>query len=169
MANRRAVAFPGTLSPASASVDIMRVREIMTSDPACGSPSDSLEAIARLMVVNDCGSVPVCEGEGGAKRIVGLVTDRDIVVRAVAAGRNPVGMKAEEVMSHPVAFVDPEADLETALTAMEENQVRRIPVVDNQGSLVGMLAQADVALNAAPAKSGELVQSVSKSVDLGGL
>ena len=145
----------------------MRVRDIMTPSPACGSPSDTLEAVARLMVVNDCGSIPICEGEG-AKRVVGLVTDRDIVIRAVAAGRNPVEMKASEVMSHPVASIDPEADLSAAVQAMEENQIRRIPVVDHQGALVGLLSQADVARNASPTQSGELVQSVSKGVDLGG-
>ena len=146
----------------------MRVRDIMTSSPACVGPSDTLEAVARLMVTHDCGSIPVCEGEG-AKRIVGLVTDRDIVIRAVAAGRNPVAMKASEVMSHPVASIDPDADLATALHAMEENKVRRIPVVDHQGALVGVLSQADVALNAPAAQSGSLVQEVSKGVSLGGL
>ena len=148
----------------------MRVRDIMTPSPACGSPSDTLEAIARLMVVHDCGSIPICEAEGGdAKRIVGLVTDRDIVVRAVAAGRNPVPMTAGDVMSHPVASVEPEAELDVALKQMEDNQVRRIPVVDHQGALVGLLAQADVARSAPPTQTGDLVQEVSKGVDLGGL
>ena len=146
----------------------MRVRDIMTPSPACAAPGDSLESIARLMVVHDCGSIPVCEGDG-AKRVVGLVTDRDIVVRAVAAGRNPVEMRASDVMSHPVASVEPDADLSAALHAMEENQVRRIPVVDGMGALVGVLSQADVARNAPAAQSGELVQEVSKGVDLGGL
>ncbi len=140
----------------------------MTSSPACGSPGDTLEAIARLMVVHDCGSIPVCEGDA-TKRIVGLVTDRDIVIRAVASGHNPVTMKASDVMSHPVASVDPDSDLTAALHTMEENQVRRIPVVDNQGALVGMLSQADVARNATAVQSGELVQGVSKGVDLGGI
>lgn len=146
----------------------MRVRDIMTPSPACGAPSDTLESIARLMVVHDCGSIPICEGEA-TKRVVGLVTDRDIVIRAVAAGRNPVTMKASEVMSHPVASVEPDADLDTALHSMEANQVRRIPVVDHQGTMVGMLSQADVARNAAPNQSAQLVQGVSKGVDLGGL
>lgn len=146
----------------------MRVRDIMTPSPACCSPSDTLEAVARLMVVHDCGSIPVCEGEA-AKRIVGLVTDRDIVVRAVAAGRNPLEMKAADLMSHPVASVEPEADLDTAIKALEENQVRRLPVVDHQGAMVGMVSQADIARNASPTQSGHLVQEVSKGVDLGGL
>ena len=145
----------------------MRVRDIMTSSPACCSPGDGLESVARLMVVHDCGSIPVCEA--GGKRIVGLVTDRDIVVRAVAAGRNPLTMTAGDVMSHPVASVEPEADLETAIGLFESNQVRRLPVVDHQGALVGLVAQADVARNASASQSGHLVQSVSKGVDLGGL
>lgn len=145
--------------------DAMRVRDIMTPSPACGNPGDTLEAIARLMVVHDCGSIPICEGA----RIVGLVTDRDIVVRAVAAGRNPIDLKASDVMSHPIATIESDADLSTAVHTMEENQVRRIPVVDGQGTLVGVLSQADVARNASAAQSGELVQEVSKGVDLGGL
>ncbi|RYZ12776.1 MAG: CBS domain-containing protein, partial [Myxococcaceae bacterium] len=84
----------------------MRVRDIMTPSPACCSPDDTLEAVARMMVVNDCGSIPICEGDG-AKRIVGLITDRDIVVRSVAAGRNPLELKASDLMSHPVASVEP--------------------------------------------------------------
>src|SRR5438067_575712 len=135
----------------------MRVRDIMTPSPACCSPDDTLEAVARLMVVNDCGSIPICEGDG-AKRIVGLITDRDIVVRSVAAGRNPLELKAADLMSHPVASVEPEADLETAIRSLEENQVRRIPVVDHQGTLVGVLSQADIARNTPPAQSGHLVQ-----------
>ena len=146
----------------------MRVRDIMTPSPACCSPDDTLEAVARLMVVNDCGSIPICEGDG-VKRIVGLITDRDIVVRSVAAGRNPLELKASELMSHPVASVEPEADLESAIRTLEENQVRRIPVVDHQGTLVGVLSQADIARNTPPAQSGHLVQSVSQGIDLGGL
>ncbi len=144
----------------------MRVRDIMTPSPACASPGDTLEAVARLMVMHDCGSIPICEG---SHRVVGLVTDRDIVVRAVAAGRNPVEMKASDVMSHPVASVEPDANLDAAVHAMEENQVRRIPVIDSTGSLVGVLSQADVARNTAPTQSGQLVQEVSKGVSLGGL
>lgn len=146
----------------------MRVRDIMTPTPACASPSDSLESIARLMVVHDCGGIPVCEGEG-PKRVVGMVTDRDIVVRAVAAGRNPLELKAADVMSHPIATVQSDADLESAIKTMEENQVRRAPVVDHQGALVGLIAQADVARNTPPVQAGHLVEAVSKGVELGGL
>ena len=146
----------------------MRVSDLMTSSPACGSPNDDLQSIARLMVVHDCGGIPICEG-GESKRVLGVVTDRDIVVRAVAAGHNPVSMKASEVMSHPVASVQPEADIESALKSMEDNQIRRIPVVDHQGTLVGMLAQADVARNLTSVQTGDLVGEVSKGVDLGGL
>ncbi len=144
----------------------MRVRDIMTPSPACCRPEDTLESIARLMVINDCGSIPVCEGDG-AKRVIGYVTDRDIVIRSVAAGRNPLQMKVSDVMSHPVASVSPDDDLDVALRILEENQIRRIPVVDHQGSLVGVLAQADVARNASPALSGQLVQSVSQGIQIG--
>lgn len=144
----------------------MLVRDIMTSSPACCSPDDTLESIARLMVIHDCGSIPVCEGDG-AKRVIGLITDRDIVIRAVAAGRNPLQLKVADVMSHPVASVAPEADLDTAVRTLEDNKVRRIPVVDHQGSLVGVLSQADVARNASSALAGHLVHSVSQGIQLG--
>ncbi len=147
---------------------IMRVRDIMTPSPACAAPTDTLESIARLMVVHDCGSIPVCEGEG-VKRVVGIITDRDIVIRAVAAGRNPLELKASDVMSHPIASVLSDADLDSAIKTMEENQIRRAPVVDHQGTLVGLVAQADIARNAPPTQAGHLVEAVSKGVDLGGL
>jgi CBS domain-containing protein len=118
------------------------------------------------MVINDCGSIPVCEGDG-AKRVIGYVTDRDIVIRAVAAGRNPLEMKVSDVMSHPVASVAPDDYLDSALRILEENKIRRIPVVDHQGSLVGVLSQADIARNTSPSLSGHLVQSVSQGIQLG--
>lgn len=143
----------------------MRVRDIMTSNPACGSPQDSLESIARLMVKHDCGSVPVCE----SGRIIGVVTDRDIVVRAVAAGRNPLSLTAGDLMSHPVATIECDANLDVAIDLLEKNQVRRLPVVDHSGRLVGVVAQADVVRNTPPNQAGHLVQTVSQSINLGDL
>jgi CBS domain-containing protein len=133
----------------------------MTKAPTCCTPQDNLEDVARLMLTNDCGSIPVCESTE-SKRIVGVITDRDITVRAVAAGREPRSTKVSEVMSHPVATVPADADLASAVDTMEQNQVRRAPVVDQQGCLVGIIAQADVARNM-PEQAKELVQEVSQS------
>jgi CBS domain-containing protein len=105
----------------------------------------------------DVGSVPVVE-EG---RLAGIVTDRDIVIRAVADRRDPQTVKVDEVASRDLVTVEPEEDLDEALALMARHQVRRLPVVE-QGQLVGMLAPADVALEAKEKKVGETVEEISK-------
>src|SRR5262245_6252944 len=119
----------------------MKVCEIMTKNPACCTPKTSLVEVARMMVTNDCGSIPVCE-EGNSGHVIGVITDRDIVVRAVAASRNPLTMHVEDCMSRPVAVISAESDVRVAVRTLEENQVRRAPVVDDKGALVGLVAQA---------------------------
>src|SRR6266536_3370581 len=119
------------------------VRDVMTPSVRTVSPSQSLVEAAELMKGEDVGSVPVVE-EG---RLTGIVTDRDIVTRAVAERRNPQTVKVSEVASRELVTVEPEQDLDEALALMADHQVRRLPVVE-AGQLVGMLAQADVALEA---------------------
>jgi len=144
----------------------MRISEIMTSDPACCSPETKLTEVAKLMLTCDCGCIPVCDSEE-SKRVIGVVTDRDIAIRAVASGRDIAQLKASDVMSHPIVTLQAEEPLESALKMLEENQIRRAPVVDSTGRLIGMVAQADVARAAPMDKVAELVQSVSKSDDYG--
>ncbi len=144
----------------------MRVSDIMTRDPVSCTRETSLQDAARAMLTNDCGSLPVCESSD-SKHIVGMITDRDIAVRGVASGRNPLEMKVGEVMSHPVATISAEASLEECLRAMEENQVRRIPVVESGNLVVGVVAQADVARHARDSQVGELVQEISEGIDIG--
>jgi CBS domain-containing protein len=110
-----------------------------------------------VMKGEDVGSVPVVE-EG---RLAGILTDRDIVTRAVAERRDPQAVKVDEVASRELVTVEPEQDLDEALALMARHQVRRLPVVE-QGRLVGMLAQADVALEANEKKVGETVEEISK-------
>jgi CBS domain-containing protein len=105
----------------------------------------------------DVGSVPVVE-EG---RLAGIVTDRDIVTRAVAEQRNPQDVKVDEIASHDLVTVEPEQDLDEALALMARHKVRRLPVLE-EGRLVGMLAQADVALEAKEKQVGEMVEQISK-------
>jgi len=133
------------------------VREAMTASVSSVSPSQSLADAAEVMKGEDVGSVPVVE-EG---RLAGIVTDRDIVTRAVAERRNPQAVKVEEIASHDLVTVEAEQDLDEALALMARHKVRRLPVLE-EGRLVGMLAQADVALEAKEEKVGEMVEQISQ-------
>jgi CBS domain-containing protein len=114
---------------------------------------------ASLMESENVGSLPVLEGE----ELAGMITDRDIVVRAVAKGKDPRGMPVREVASRELVTVYAEEDLSNALTKMASEQVRRLPVVDEDNRLVGILAQADVALEAKEKTVGEMVEEISRS------
>ncbi|HCB90941.1 MAG TPA: CBS domain-containing protein, partial [Ruminococcaceae bacterium] len=113
----------------------MRVKDIMTKDVASLNPEDSTERAAQLMKQYDIGSIPVCQQQ----KVVGIVTDRDIALRSVAAGQDPRRQKVREIMSPSPAVGDPEMDVHDAARVMSEKQVRRLPIVD-RGSLVGVVA-----------------------------
>jgi CBS domain-containing protein len=134
-----------------------RVRDTMTPDPRAVAPDESIAEAARLMRDQDVGSLPVIE-EG---RLVGMLTDRDITVRVIAEGRSPQTATVGEVFSHNPVTVEPNEDLAEALRLMARHQVRRLPVVESD-RLVGILAQADVALEEKERKTGELVESISQ-------
>jgi CBS domain-containing protein len=134
-------------------------RDVMTANPACCRPDTPLEQVARLMVQHDCGEIPVIDTD---EQPIGVVTDRDIVCRIVAEGRNPLAYTAETCMSQPVVMVDISAPLDEVVATMEKHQVRRVPVIDENGCCVGMIAQADVAWNAQEREVGELVREVSR-------
>ncbi len=110
----------------------MKIQEIMTPNPACCGPETNLGEVARLMVDHDCGEIPVVRNG----KPVGVITDRDIAARAVAAGRNPLEMKASDLMSSPVITVTPSTDVDDCCDTMEEHQIRRVPVVDDAGAAV---------------------------------
>src|SRR6185295_19138099 len=136
-----------------------RAREIMTSSPQCCSRETTLNEVANLMVEADCGEIPVTDS---ANRLVGVITDRDIVCRVVAKGKNPTAVTAGEVMTEPVVCVNEDTSLQDVMSVMEENQIRRVPVVDATGCCCGIISQADVALNARDGQVGEMVREVSK-------
>lgn len=140
----------------------MKVREIMTENPAHAMPDTSLQEIAKMMVENDCGCIPIIEGSD-AKTPVGMITDRDIVVRSVAENQNPLELKAGDIMSVEIVTVTPETSVEECCNIMETKQIRRVAVVDENGELCGMVAQADIAINASTDKTAEVVQEVSKA------
>ncbi|MEX2495144.1 MAG: CBS domain-containing protein [Woeseia sp.] len=137
----------------------MQVQQIMTTDPACCSPEAGLVEIAKMMASNDCGEIPVLD-EGS--RPVGVVTDRDIVCRVVAEGKDAKQMNARDIMTSPVVTVRPEDSLQDCRTKMEQSQIRRVPVVDENGVCCGMISQADIARAASEHDIAELLRDVSQ-------
>ena len=136
-----------------------KVHEVMTDRPRVVTPETTVSDAAQLMKNDDVGSLPILDGE----QLAGMVTDRDIVVRAVAEGKDPRGMPVREVASRELVTVNADEELSRALQLMASQQVRRLPVVDDDGRLVGILAQADVAVEAKEKDVGEMVEEISKS------
>jgi CBS-domain-containing membrane protein len=144
----------------------MKVKEIMSTDPACCTRETPLQDVAILMIEHDCGEIPVVD-HLESKRPVGVVTDRDITVRTVALGKNPLDLRARDCMSSPAVTVTPETSVEHCCNLMEENQLRRIPVVDASGCCCGIVSQADIAQHASKGEAGELVKDVSRKTHHG--
>ena len=134
------------------------IRDVMTKDPQSLESGASVMEAARLMRDEDAGIIPVVEGE----KLVGTVTDRDIAVRVVAEGKSPESVTVGEIASRDLVTIDPQQELSEALRLMARHQVRRLPVVEEDGKLVGIVAQADIARNASDAKTGDLVEDISK-------
>lgn len=139
----------------------MQVQEIMTQNPTCCTPNMDLQQVARLMVQCDCGAIPVVEDEQ-SKRLIGIITDRDITCRAVAVGQNPFAATVADCMTSPVVSATPDMDLKHCLQEMEAHQIRRMPVSDTDGCCCGMVAQADIARSMPEPEAGELVKEISK-------
>jgi|SRR5688572_10515849 len=138
----------------------MKAREIMTSNPQCVTPGDAVQAAARIMRDADVGIVPVVD-EGNERRLRGVITDRDIAVRCVAEGRDG-NCRVSDLMSNDLVTVRPDDDVREVMTRMKSEQVRRIPVVDDNNNLVGIIAQADLALDTGNDKQvGDVVEKIS--------
>jgi CBS domain-containing protein len=133
------------------------VRDTMTGDPRSIGASASVVEAARLMREQDIGSLPITADE----QLVGMITDRDITTRVVAQAADPMTTSVEDVYSRDLISIEPDRDLEEALKLMARHQVRRLPVVEN-GRLVGIVAQADIALSENEQKTGELVEAISE-------
>lgn len=123
----------------------MKIREIMSTELACASPQTTVREVADMMRREDCGSIPVTR-DG---QLMGIITDRDITVRVVAAGRDPGSVQAEDVMTPDVATVTPNEDAGEALERMSLEQVRRLPVVEDK-RLVGLVAMGKLAQKVGP-------------------
>jgi CBS domain-containing protein len=133
------------------------IRDAMTSNPTTVQPSATVQEAAQAMKSEDVGSVPIVEGE----RLVGVVTDRDLAIRVLAAGKS-ADTPLSEIASKDIVTVDPQQSLEEAARLMAEHQVRRLPVCEEDGRLVGMLAQADVAQSGHDTLTGETVEKISQ-------
>jgi CBS domain-containing protein len=141
----------------------MKVREIMTANPACCTPDSTLQEVAQMMKQNDCGLIPVVDSKSSL-RPIGTITDRDITIRTVAAGHDPVGMRASDVMTTHIATVTPETSIEQCFDVMEDREIRRVLVTDQQGKCVGIVAQADVVQSDAnPARTNRVIREISES------
>ena len=137
--------------------------DVMTDNPVYALPDDTVEKVAQLMKKEDIGPVPVVDDEQN-KRLVGIVTDRDLALKVVAEGRDPQTTKVEDVMTRKLITCRPDDDVESAMKAMAQYQLRRIPVVDNDNRLVGIISQADVATRVdEPEKTAEVVKEISES------
>jgi CBS domain-containing protein len=134
------------------------VRESMTSNPCSIDADKPVAYAAKMMRDEDVGLAPIVDGD----RLVGTVTDRDIVTRVIAEGRDPQSTTVREVASTDLVTVEPQQNLDEALSLMAQHQVRRLPVVEENGRLVGVLAQADVAQDAPSSDTGRMVEQISE-------
>jgi CBS domain-containing protein len=134
------------------------IRDVMTANPSTVEPNSTAVEAARVMKEADAGVVPVTEGG----RLAGMVTDRDIAIRVVAEGKDPGSTKVGEVASRDLVTVDPQQDLDEALRLMAQHKVRRLPVVEEGGRLVGVLAQADIARQGDDMQTGQVVEEISQ-------
>ena len=135
-----------------------RIRDLMTVLPRTVRLGDSIVDAAKVMRGEDAGIAPIVDGD----RLVGVITDRDIAIRVVAAGRDPDATKVEEIASWTLVTVDPDQELEEALRLMAEHEVRRLPVVEEDGRLVGIVAEAEVASHVGQLQGDEIAQQISR-------
>jgi CBS domain-containing protein len=137
--------------------------EVMTKYPVCCLPTDSVTKAAEAMKSRNIGSIPVIENEQ-TQKLVGIVTDRDLALTIVAEGRDAKSTKVETVMTRKVVTCFASDDVQMALDAMAEHQLRRIPVVDHDNKIVGIITQADVATRInQPEKTGEMLKEISQN------
>jgi len=139
----------------------MKIREIMTPDAQCVQPDETLVDAAGLMRQLDVGVLPVCDGD----EVVGMITDRDIAVRAVADARHPATTMVREIMTPGTINVFDDQDVAEAVRTMEDNQIRRAPVLNRDNRLVGIVSLGDIAVDASEQLSGEILKRVSQPAE----
>ena len=140
-----------------------RARDIMCENPQCCEPDASIQEAAGMMAQCDCGAIPVIE-QGEKRKAVGVITDRDIVVRAIAEGKGPDTL-VRECMSSPLAVIGADSSVEECCQVMERSKVRRLMVVDSDGELCGVISQADIARHLSRSEIAEVVREISEPSD----
>ena len=138
--------------------DSRSIRQLMTDNPCAIDAEKPVAHTAKMMRDETVGLAPIVEGD----RLIGTLTDRDIAVRVVAEGRDPEATAVREVASTDLVTIDPEQELDEALRLMAEHQVRRLPVVEEDGRLVGVVAQADIARHGDDRQTGQVVEQISQ-------
>jgi CBS domain-containing protein len=139
----------------------MNVKEIMTKNPATCLPNAKLDEVAKLMVAHDCGEIPVIRSKEDPQ-LVGVITDRDICCRAIAAGKNPQNVLASEVMSSPVFTITADQELAKSCKTFSEKEVRRLPVVDKKNHVIGILSLSDLAEHAPEQFAKEVLRNAGR-------
>jgi CBS domain-containing protein len=134
------------------------IRELMTKNPCAIDADKPVTYAAKMMRDEDVGLAPIVEGQ----KLVGTLTDRDIAIRVVAEGKDPQTVTVREAATTNLVTLDPQQDLDDALRLMAKHQVRRLPVVEEDGSLAGVVAQADIAQHASVQDTGEVVEEISR-------
>jgi CBS domain-containing protein len=139
-----------------------KCNQVMTKEPVCCLPGDTVTKVAQLMQRDNIGSIPVIDNDE-TQKLVGIVTDRDLVLKVIAKGQDAKTTKVEAVMTRQLVTCLAEDDLQKALDAMAEHQLRRIPIVDGSHKILGIIAQADVATRVnQPEKTAEMVKEISQ-------
>jgi len=136
----------------------MKLKEIMTHDVEVIHPDDSLQTAAQKMRDRDIGFLPVCDGD----RLIGTVTDRDMIVRVIAEGRDPKAMMGRNLATSPVIYCFEDQSVDEAARIMQEKQIRRLVILNRDKRLVGVVSLGDLAMNRPADQSGEVLQSVSE-------
>ncbi|MEV0030738.1 CBS domain-containing protein [Nocardia sp. NPDC050793] len=134
----------------------MKARDIMHADATCIPADETIDRAAEMMRNLDVGALPICHND----RLIGMLTDRDIVVRCIAEGHNPGRIRAGDLAKGTPRWVDADADLQQVLEMMEQNQIKRLPVIEGK-RLVGMICESDLAKNVTDAQLAEFISAVS--------
>jgi CBS domain-containing protein len=144
----------------------MNIEDIMSDSPVTCMKDTSLQQAAKWMVDGDCGALPVVDSDN---KPLGVITDRDITCRIVAQGKNPLELTVADAMTTPAATVYRDTDVDECVRLMEENQVRRMVVIDDDGTVCGIIAQADLARHVRPEEAAELVREISEETSASSL
>ena len=137
----------------------MKLKEIMSTEVEVVRPDASIQEAAEKMSLLNVGALPVCDG----RRLSGMITDRDITIRATAAGRDPKTTRVSDCVSPEIVYGFEDQDVDDAQALMEQKQIRRLPVLNRDKQLTGIVALADLATKAGAAKAGQATQAISSS------